>query len=996
MRLAIVAFHLALLLGLTPKAADTERVLIVGPGQAYAEPHQIPKLQAGDSVVIVGRAAPYRSKLQVPSGVKIKGTPGPAGERVVFDARNAVEAPWATYWSSQVSAQGIISVTPAAGQSVVKGVTISGITFTGCRNANTGFTSASGAARGWPAAAAGVALYRCQDVTFENCTFTDCDNGVFGKSSDDWGPDGIIRNTKFTGCTFSECGISGWDRVHNCYLEGINNHYEFCNFYRPKAGSGGCNLKDRGAGTTIRYCYLEGGARTIDLVDPEDGAPTITADPRFGRTDIYGCVIVNPASGGSATMIHFGFDGMAVNAQKRLFFNANTLVSKWAQVGATWYMYPFKTDSNQEIYVSNSIFHGFTNDGSTPSEFRMVAGAGCKLFLRSTYLPTWAVKGDATVDGWDQRLHGASPSFVNQLAIDLRLKPDSPCIGKATAELPWYAPVPTHTYDPTVWGWKDRTAATDLGGIQLTGEAPPPPVEKVHVPNVVGKTLEQAMGILGRAGLVGASVSVAGTVETQTPAAGAQADKGSIVTLTVKGVVVPPPVEKVTVPNVVGQTLAQAKAIITRAGLVPASPSTDGAAIVQIQVPAAGASVDKGAVVRLAVKAVVPPPVDPPPDGELPPLKPLVFTETTPLFLGNWRAWPWGVLAFDADGDGKNDLLISQHTQDSRLYRNMGNGVYQYSTWLPVGNYRPIAWDFDQDGKLDVFGREASGSQTAQRNQGGTFAGVPCQYLEGEPSLTVCKTSGNVLTHDYGKFTWDGGKFVKSAYLNPVEAAAPESIKKLLADAYAKKTGTPTVAADPAYRFFRSWWVDGGSVQALAGFSGYSWVRLGRYLVKDAAGAWQDKTAELGLPADGTPIAAGDWNRDGKPDWLVTGRGYYMSQPDGKYALQPKAAQGQTPTLTDVLQNVGVYVHQVHVTDFNADKRPDIVVVNPRGMATYVFHGLDGGQFKQVMAWGTWDGEPVSICDFDNDGLPDLAVGVGSHYDPTSSIRVKVFLTKPN
>jgi hypothetical protein len=399
--------------------------------------------------------------------------------------------------------------------------------------------------------------------------------------------------------------------------------------------------------------------------------------------------------------------------------------------------------------------------------------------------------------------------------------------------------------------------------------------------------------------------------------------------------------------------------------------------------------VDLGASEFIATE---PRPSAPEPEpGPLPAAKPLEFSETVALDLTAWKAehgntpekpwWPWGVVAADFTGDGKIDLAVTQHNTWTRVWRNTGAGFEPY-TELPGHTFRPLAWDFTGDGRPDLFFR-TSGSKTAFVNKNGLFEAVPCSYGEAEPSLSLCTVAGNTLTHDSGKWEWNGAKFNRIPYTSPVEATLPDSVAQLLADARRKSSPTirrengkdiPNPVFDTNYRFLRTWYVTGSDMTALAGFASYSPVRFGRWM-RDGA----DVTSAVGLPADGTPIAAGDWNHDGKSDWLVSGKGYYLSL-DGTYKLQDGP-------LTDALTNVGTYVHQVTVADFNRDRRPDLVVLNPRGKSTRVFAGEDNGGFKEVLSVPSWDGEPVSVADMNGDGLPDLGVGTG--------ITVKLFLTKP-
>jgi serine/threonine-protein kinase len=128
----------------------------------------------------------------------------------------------------------------------------------------------------------------------------------------------------------------------------------------------------------------------------------------------------------------------------------------------------------------------------------------------------------------------------------------------------------------------------------------------VNVPNVIGKDQVEATQILNDAGLKvqktnQASSSVpAGSVVGTDPAAGAQAPRGSTVTMFVST-----GPDQVNVPNVIGDTQADATSTLTGAAFdvrvvqVPSSASNMGKVITQA--PNAGTTVNKGTQVTITV-----------------------------------------------------------------------------------------------------------------------------------------------------------------------------------------------------------------------------------------------------------------------------------------------------------------------------------------------------------------------------------------------------------
>jgi hypothetical protein len=195
-------------------------------------------------------------------------------------------------------------------------------------------------------------------------------------------------------------------------------------------------------------------------------------------------------------------------------------------------------------------------------------------------------------------------------------------------------------------------------------------------------------------------------------------------------------------------------------------------------------------------------------------------------------------------------------------------------------------------------------------------------------------------------------------------------------------------SAKPTNRFLKIKWIEGNDLNGdgaldliCAGFGAYGGSSFGRYLLAQPDGSYVDASEKLDLPLTGTPVLAQDFNGDGVPDLIVVGQGLYLSG-HGKFALS-------SGPLSDFVQKPGPYLHQVNAVDFDNDRDTDLVVCNPRGRATEIYEQTASGEFALVKQIPSWDGDPVALCDINNDGLMDVCVGAGD--------EVKVMLNEtPN
>ncbi|MGE3180342.1 MAG: polysaccharide-degrading enzyme, partial [Phycisphaerae bacterium] len=356
----------------------------VGTGQPYPTVGAVPweTLQAGDRVRIHWRPEPYHEKFVIngigaagPS-IVVQGILGPEGQRPVIDGENATTRPQLNYWNQDRS---VIKVGGSSTPNVdiARWILIENLDIRGARP-SASFTSTAGIVQSYRSNAAAVHVERGEFVAIRNCIIRDSANGIFVSSSEDY----IARDIFIERNYIHSNGLPGNIFVHNTYTAGLRVTYEGNRFGPLAPGAGGNNLKDRSAGLIVRYNWIEGGNRQLDLVDAEDSG-TLQNDPAYRTTHVYGNVLIEPDDAGNRQIIHYGGDSGNETGYRKgtLHLYFNTIVS--TRVGRTTFM-RLSTDEEHCDARNNIVF--VTDNGN---QLSMLDDAGT-LSLRNNWLkPGW-------------------------------------------------------------------------------------------------------------------------------------------------------------------------------------------------------------------------------------------------------------------------------------------------------------------------------------------------------------------------------------------------------------------------------------------------------------------------------------------------------------------------------------------------------------------------------------------------------------------------------
>jgi hypothetical protein len=416
----------------------------VGPGKPLSNVGDVPweSLNAGDTVLIYHRATPYKEKFVLArvgtqaAPITVRGVLGPNGERPVLDGNGATTRPQLDYYSRN---RGVIkiggSTVPFADGTTVmpKWLVIENLEIRSARPPFT-FTNPSGGTESYTNPASSIYLEFGEDIVVRNCALHDNGNGFFAFSSNTI----VTRRVLVEGNHIYDNGNSGSNFEHNVYVEAIDITFQYNHFGPLRAGAGGNNLKDRSAGLVVRYNWIEGGNRQLDLVNAEDSS-IIRADPKYNFAHVYGNVIIEHPNSGNNDLVLYGGDTGAANKYRKgtLYFYNNTVYSD-------------RTDNTR-------LFRMSTNDQAIDARNNIAwvtaAGANLKvldsygrLTLTQNFFKTgWSPfnvgnpKGTITNNG---TLTGSSPFFANEAGQDYHLTTSSPFVDDGAALNP--AVLPTH------------------------------------------------------------------------------------------------------------------------------------------------------------------------------------------------------------------------------------------------------------------------------------------------------------------------------------------------------------------------------------------------------------------------------------------------------------------------------------------------------------------------------------------------------------------------
>jgi hypothetical protein len=259
----------------------------------------------------------------------------------------------------------------------------------------------------------------------------DCSNGFFCASQ--------TANLLVEANWIEDNGNVGSIFEHNNYTEALGIVFQFNHFGPLRAGAGGNNLKDRSAGTIVRYNWIESGNRQLDLV--ESDFDELVDDPSYRETFVYGNILIEPDGAGNSQIAHYGGDGGDVSRYRHgtLYFHNNTLVSR--RTGNTTLL-RLSTDGDSADVRNNILYVT-----ATGNRLAFLDQSGYLVATKNWLKTGWvASHSGGPVDVIDNgQVTGSAPGFADLATDNFELLASSACIDVAApldpATLPEHVPV---------------------------------------------------------------------------------------------------------------------------------------------------------------------------------------------------------------------------------------------------------------------------------------------------------------------------------------------------------------------------------------------------------------------------------------------------------------------------------------------------------------------------------------------------------------------------
>jgi hypothetical protein len=475
----------------------------VGQGQAYISIGAVPwySLSAGDTVYI--HPGVYHEKFLISTRgapqkpIRVLGVLDDKGNRPVIDGQNATTSSSNRHhWQDPTLVQrvGIVFISIQSGDAaLIPGyIEIKNLEIKNGYMSNR-FSAENGTVLAYDGFAAGIYIRSAEHILIENCVIHDNGQAIYnwtGSGTKWW--DGLAADITIRGNYFYNNGRPNSYTEHQTYTEADGVIIEYNHYGPQRSGAWGSHLKDRSAGTVIRYNYFDSAPRgwVIDLVEPQESWSALAQSNKYKQAFVYGNLILNNGNY-SPNYFHWNEDhqmsrGRANMAGGKLLFYNNTILTIANQSDTAFLYYFNSTWGGYEcspgalpgiIDIRNNIFAVLprTTGQSIPVQQFTYCNNQNLNFGINWVSPGWTFKTRGTVTGAANVLSSRAnnPGFVHSSnPFNLHLLPSSEAKNKGGGSAPeitsnYFAldltPIAQYVAHQTI---KVRRSLNDLGAYE--------------------------------------------------------------------------------------------------------------------------------------------------------------------------------------------------------------------------------------------------------------------------------------------------------------------------------------------------------------------------------------------------------------------------------------------------------------------------------------------------------------------------------------------------
>jgi len=476
-------------------------------------------LQPGDTVNIHYKPGGYHEIIQISQAgtatqpITIHGIPDPVtGALPTIDGSNAVMDIHVNFRDPFFENLGVVLVTARAsnfvwGVTAPAWITIDSLHICDALYQTNGitFTDEHGATRIFGTFACGIYIEYARNLTISNCEVGFNGNGIFANSND--GTNRASSNLLIENNYLHHNGNplipgldNGWSE-HNAYIESDGAVYQYNRFGPLRAGCHGCMIKDRSAGTVVRYNEFESteASEIVAIIDPQGGAGYLEFKPYYPDAYVYGNLItlLNNSNVWSGTQIAElsalnSPDSYPTEHRGTLYFYNNTIVSH--QNASAVFLINSLTGTNlvlEKIDSRNNIFYADTSVQENiyhALEMFYSPGNGGTLNLATNWISPGTLQiypehpFGGTINGWNELIVGDTngldnPGFADIADFDYHLLAGANAMDAAgplaTNVLPTYAVSNQYVSPQSSIPRVTLGAGPDLGALESVGTLGP-------------------------------------------------------------------------------------------------------------------------------------------------------------------------------------------------------------------------------------------------------------------------------------------------------------------------------------------------------------------------------------------------------------------------------------------------------------------------------------------------------------------------------------------